>query len=208
MNEKITAAERRALELLREHDPARSVRPGAAARVEARLHRPAKKPRYVWALVLAAIAISTASFAARALFRPAPVMPPAVPVAQATPVAQAAPEPVAVPAPPRSSLLEEARLLERVAQELKQGKVTQALAGVDAYETKFPAGVLRLEALGFRVQAFEQLGAGNVTPQMAEQWVAALSGLGRCPEAARLAKQSPPEQREAFGRGLKGFCSP
>lgn len=204
MSEEITAAERRALGLLREHDPASSVRPGAAARVEARLHRPAKKPRYVWALVLAAIAISTASFAARALFRPAPAIPQPV----TAPVTQAVVEPVDPPAPPRPSLLEEARLLEPVAQELKKGRLTEALAGVDAYERKFPSGVLRLEALGFRVQAFEQLGADNVTPVMAEAWVAALSDLGRCSDAARLAKQSAPGQREAFGRGLKGFCSP
>ena len=204
MSEEMTAAERRAVALLREHDPASSVRPGSAARVEARLHRPPKKPRYVWALVLAAIAISTASFAARALFRPAPAIPLAVPA----PLAHAVVQPVAPPAPPRPSLLEEARLLERVAQELKEGQVTQALAGVDAYQTKFPSGVLRLEALGFRVQAFEQLGARNVTPAMAQEWVATLSALGRCAEASRLANRSAPGQREAFRRGLKGFCSP
>ena len=204
MSEEITAAERRALGLLREHDPASSVRPGAAARVEARLHRPAKKPRYVWALVLAAIAISTASFAARALFRSAPTLPQPV----TAPVALAVVEPLALPAPPRSPLVEEAEALEQVAQALKKGQLTQALAGVDAYERKFPAGVLRLEAKGFRVQVFEQLGADNVTPVMAEAWVAALSELGRCADAARLAKQSAPGQREAFGRGLKGFCSP
>ena len=204
MNEKPTPAELRALELLREHDPALGVRPGAAARIEARLHRPAKKPRYGWALVLAAIVISTASFAARALFRPVPVVvAPELPA----PVAQSAPVTVAAPAPAKSSLVEEARLLERVAQELKQGEVTEALAGLDGYEAKFPSGALRLEALGFRVQAFEQVGAGNVAPAMAEQWVAALAGLGRCPEAVRLAKQSGGEQREGFARGLKGFCS-
>ena len=59
MNENPTTAERRALELLRQHDPASSLRPGAAARVEARLHTAAKKPRYVAVMVLAAIAIST-----------------------------------------------------------------------------------------------------------------------------------------------------
>ncbi|MBS1150975.1 MAG: hypothetical protein H6Q89_2673 [Myxococcaceae bacterium] len=207
MSEDTTAAERRALELLRQHDPALSVRPGAAARVEARLHRPAKKPRYVGPLVIAAIALSTASFAAKALFWPAPVTP-VTPRVVSAPVVQAAPEPVAVPAPRGSSLLEEARLLERVAQELKKGQVTEALAGVEAHEAKYPFGVLRLEALGFRVQAFEQLGAENVTAAMAEQWVAALSDLGRCSDAARLARQSAPAQREAFNRALKGFCSP
>ena len=204
MNEEIPAAERRAVELLREHDPASSVRPGAAARVEARLHRPAKKPRYVWALILAAIAISTASFAARALFRAAPALPQPV----TAPVAQAVVEPVAPPAPPRSSLLEEAGLLEQGAQELKNGRVPEALAGVDGYEKKFPSGVLRTEALGFRVQAFEQLGADKLTPAMAEQWVAALAGLGRCADATRLAQHAAPAQREGFGRALKGFCSP
>ena len=201
MSEEISAAERRAVELLREHDPASRLRPGAAARVEARLRRPAKKPRYLWALVLAAIAISTASFAARALFRPSPVIPP-------PPVAQAVIEPVAAPAPPRSSLLEETQALEQVAQDLKNGRLTEALAGVDAHEKKFPSGLLRLEAVGFRVQAFEQLGAENVTAAMAEQWAAALSELGRCSDAARLAKQPSLHQRESFRRGLKGICAP
>ena len=200
MNEDTTPAERRALDLLRQHDPVLNVRAGAAARIEARLHRPAKKRSYVGPVVLAAIALSTASFAAKALFWPATVAPRVVVV----PVAQ--PGPVAPPAPRGSSLVEEARLLERVAQQLKKAQVTEALAGVDAYETKYPAGVLRLEALGFRVQAFEQLGAETVTAAMAEQWVAALSGLGRCSDAARLAKQ--PAQREAFNRALKGSCSP
>lgn len=204
MNEDIPPAERRALELLHEHDPALSIRPGVAARVEARLQQPAKKPRYLGPVVLAAIALSTASFAAKALLWPAPVIPRVV----SAPVAEAVAEPVAPAAPRGSSLLEEARLLERVAQELNQGQVPEALAGVDGYETKYPSGLLRLEALGFRVQAFEQLGAENVTAAMAEQWVAALSGLGRCSDAARLAKQSAPAQREAFNRGLKGFCSP
>lgn len=205
MNEDTTPAERRALDLLRQHDPALTVRPGAEARIEARLHRPARKPRYLGAVVLTAIALSTASFAAKALFWPAPVV---VPNVVPAPVAKAAPAPeVVVPPTPRgSSLLEEARLLERVAQDLKNGQTTEALAGVEAHQTKYPTGLLRLEALGFRVQAFEQLGAANVTAQMAEQWVAALSGLGRCSDAARLAKQ--PAQREAFARGLKGFCSP
>lgn len=201
MNEETTPAERHALDLLRQHDPASTVRPGAAARIEARLHRPAKKPRYAGAIVLTAIALSTASFAARALFWPAPIV---GPVAQAAPIVS---QPVAaVPAPRGSSLLEEARLLERVAQALKSGQLTEALAGVEAHEAKYPTGLLRLEALGFRVKAFEQLGAANVTSAMAEQWVAALSGLGRCSDAARLVKQ--PAQREAFARGLKGFCSP
>jgi hypothetical protein len=203
VNEDTTPAERRALELLRQHDPALSVRPGAAARVEAGLHRPPKKSRYLGPVALAALALSTASFAAKGLFWPAPVVPPVV----TAPVAKAVPLPVA-PAPPRgSSLLEEARLLERVAQELKNGQVTEALAGVAAHETKFPAGVLRLEALGFRVQAFEQIGVQSVTAAMAEQWVAALSDLGRCSDAARLAR-SASAQRETFNRALKGFCSP
>lgn len=201
MSEDTTPAERRALELLRQHDPAQGIRPGAAARIEARLHRPAKKRRYLGPVVVAAIALSTASFAAKALFWPSPAdIPRAVPA----PVVEAVP--VAPPVPRGSTLLEEARLLERVAQELKGGQVTEALAGVDAYESKYPSGVLRLEALGFRVQAFEQLGAENVTAAMAEQWVAALSGLSRCADAARLAKQ--PAQREAFNRALKGLCSP
>ncbi len=205
MNEDIPPAERRALALLREHDPAATVRPGAAERIEARLHRPAKKPRYVRPLVIAAIALSTASFAARAYFWPAP----ARVIPAKTPVVQAAPAPVvAAPAPRGSSLLEEARQLEGVAQELKSGRVAEALAGVDAYEAKYPSGALRLEALGFRVQAFEQLGADDMTAAMAEQWVSALSGLGRCADAARLVKQAGPAQRPAFSRALKGSCSP
>jgi hypothetical protein len=193
VNDEISPSERRALQLLREHDPAASVRPGAAARIEARLRRPARRPRYVWALVLAAIAISTASFAARALFRPAAVIPPA-------PVMRALVEPVAVPPTRRSTLLEETHLLEQIAQELKTGRPMDALAGVEAHEKKFPSALLRLEALGFRVQAFEQLGAGNVTPAMADAWVAALSELGRCEDAARVAKQ--------LGRAVKGSCAP
>ena len=194
--------ERRALDLLRQHDPALSLRPGAAQRIEARLHRPAKKPRYAGPVVIAAIALSTASFAAKALFWPAPVRTQVV----SAPAVRATPEPVAAVAPRASSLVEEARLLERVAQDLKKGQVAEALAGVDAYEAKYPTGLLRLEALGFRVQALELLGPENVNAAMAEQWVAALSGLGRCADAARLARQ--PAQREAFNRGLKGFCLP
>ncbi len=201
MIEDPTPSERHALDLLRQYDPAAIVRPGAAARVEARLHRPAKKRRYAGPAVLAAIAISTASFAAKALW-PAPPHPRVI----AAPVVHAGPAPIDPPAPRGSSIVEEARLLERVAQVLKQGQVAEALAGVDGYETKYPAGLLRLEALGFRVQAFEQLGAPNVTAAMAEQWVAALSVLGRCPDAVRLARQ--PAQREAFNRALKGFCPP
>ncbi len=202
MSEEMTEAERHALDLLRQHDPLLTVRPGAAARIAARLHRPVKKRRSAVPVVLAAIAISTASFAAKRLFWPAPV----VSEMASAPLAQAVPQPVAAPTPRGSTLLEEARLLERVAQDLKQGQVTQALTGVDAYEAKYPSGVLRPEALGFRVQAFEQLGAGHVTAAMAEQWVSALAGLGRCADAARLAKQ--PAQREAFNRAVKGFCSP
>lgn len=202
MIEDPTPSERRALDLLRQHDPAAIVRPAAAARVEARLHRPAKKRRYAGPAVLAAIAISTASFAAKALFWPAPPAPRVI----AAPAVQTTPAPIDPPAPRGSSLVEEARLLERVAQALKQGQLAEALAGVDGYETKYPAGLLRLEALGFRVQAFEQLGATNVTAAMVGPWVAALSELGRCPDAARLARQ--PAQREAFKRALKGFCPP
>lgn len=193
MNEDPTPAERHALALLRQHDPVSSVRPGAAARIEARLHSPTRQRRYAGPVVLAAIALSTASFAAKALLWPAPVVPNVV----AAPLVQP------VPVPRRSSLLEEARLLERVAQDLKNGQVTQALGGVEAYEAKYPAGLLRLEALGFRVQAFEQLGAENVSAAMADQWVAALSGLGRCSDAARLVKQS-----AAFSRAVKGICPP
>ncbi len=197
-------AGRRALELLRRHDPASSVRPGAAERIEARLNRPAKKARYVAPVVLAGVFFATAGFAARAWWSPAR----GADVKKETPLPPAALPAAAVELPStslgmngaRSSLLEEARLLERVAQALKNDKVTEALAGVDAHRTKYPAGVLRLEALGFRVQAFEQLASADVTDAVAEQWVSALSDLGRCAEAARLPK------KPAFARALKGFC--
>jgi hypothetical protein len=254
MIEDPTEAERRALDLLRQHDPALTLRPGSAARVQARLDRPAKKRRYAGPVVLAAVVLSTASFAARALFFPSQVSPEvlaaihpslavevdpvveAVPVEQVAPVVEADPvgqaadvglaadvakadpvrtvapvvqvpsPPVASPASRGSALLDEARLLERVAQQLKNQQIKQALAGVEAYEKKYPSGELRLEAVGFRVQAFELTGVENVTAAMAGQWVAALSALGRCADAVRLARQ--PAHREAFTRGLKGFCPP
>jgi hypothetical protein len=69
------------------------------------------------------------------------------------PVSGAAPPAAAAPAPPPPGLGDEARLLRRALEELRQARDPRAaLAALDEHRARFPAGVLRADADILRVE--------------------------------------------------------
>lgn len=116
---------------------------------------------------------------------PAPVAPAPVEVARPEPVAAPLPPPVARAAktPPSLRLQDEAALLAEVQSALRTGQPQVALGKLEAYDRRFPGGVLRAEADAAKVFALCSSGRGEKARASAQRFVKRYPGS---PAVARV----------------------
>lgn len=153
----------RAAQLLREHDPARTVRDGAVGRVASRLSEPHARPRQLRLVLVVALVAAPMAFAslARGLIAASPA-----PVSVVKPVMKPAmPKPLP-PAPPAVTasppgVADEARALAAALEALERGDAEQAWCAVSAYRGAFPDGLLAPEADQLAERAAKGLGASR-----------------------------------------------
>lgn len=112
---------------------------------------------------------ATTSASVPAAAAPSGSVAPAAPAAPAAPVAPAAPAPSASAASESSDLHLEIIALDGVHRAIEAGRPRDALASLDEYKKRFPAGKLREEATVLRIEALHAGGDQQAAERLAER---------------------------------------